>query len=50
MTLTETKQQTANIIFAIVNLTVGNAVFVILLSICADVVLTLYKCPIFANT
>ncbi len=44
------KQRTANIVLAIVGLTVVNSTFVILLDICAMVGLTFFKCPTIANT
>ena len=40
----------ANIVLAIVGLTVANSTFVILLGICANVGLTFFKCPTIANT
>jgi hypothetical protein len=42
--------RTANIVLAIVGLTVINLTFVILLGICANVGLTFFKCPTIANT
>lgn len=44
------KQRTANIVLAIVGLTVVHSTFVILLGICANVELTFSKCPTIANT
>ena len=46
----DSKQRTANIVLAIVGLTVINSTFVILLGICANVGLTFFKCPTIANT
>jgi hypothetical protein len=40
----------ANIVLAIVGLTVVNSTFVLLLGICANVGLTFFKCPTIANT
>jgi hypothetical protein len=40
----------ANIVLAIVGLTVVNSTFVLLLGICANVELTFFKCPTIANT
>jgi len=42
--------RTANIVLAIVGLTVINSTFVILLGICANIGLTYFKCPTIANT
>ncbi|MBS1576497.1 MAG: hypothetical protein JST09_14430 [Bacteroidetes bacterium] len=50
MNVTDDKQRTANIVLAIVGLTVVNSTFVILLGICANVGLTFSKCPTIANT
>ncbi|MFN8431879.1 MAG: hypothetical protein U0V04_17995 [Spirosomataceae bacterium] len=44
------KLPAANIVLAIVGLTVVNSTFVILLSSCANVGLTIFKCSVFANT
>ncbi len=44
------RKTTANIVLAIVGLTVINSTFVILLGICANVGLTFFKCPTIANT
>ena len=44
------KARTANIVLAIVGLTVVNSTFVILLVICTNVGLTFFKCPTIANT
>jgi hypothetical protein len=41
---------TANIVLAIVGLTVVNSTFVIRLGICANIGLTFFKCPTIANT
>jgi hypothetical protein len=43
------KQQTANIVLAIVGLTVVNSTFVVLLGICANVGQTFFKCPNIAK-
>ena len=40
----------ANIVLAIVGLTVANSTFVLLLAISANVGLTFFKCPTIANT
>jgi len=40
----------ANIVLAIVGLTVINSTFVILLGFCANVGLMFFKCPTIANT
>jgi hypothetical protein len=45
-----TKQRTANIVLAIVGLTVVNSIFMLLSGICANVGLTFFKCPTIANT
>jgi hypothetical protein len=45
-----TTMPAANIVLAIVGLTVVNSTFVILLGICASVELTFFKCPTIANT
>jgi len=44
------EQRTANIVLAIVGLTVVNSTYVILWSICTNVGLTFFKCPTIANT
>lgn len=44
------KRASANIVLAIVGLTVVNSTFVILLGICANVGITFFKCPTIANT
>jgi hypothetical protein len=44
------KGRTANIVLAIVGLTVVNSTFVFLLGICASVELTFFKYPTIANT
>ncbi len=45
-----TKARTANIVLAIVGLTVVNSTLVLLSGICANVGLTFVKCPTIANT
>lgn len=49
-TLEKRNSPAANIVLAIVRLTVINSTFVILLGICANVGLMFLKCPIIANT
>jgi hypothetical protein len=44
-----TKNRTANIVLAIVGLTVVSSTFVFLLDICANVGQTVFKCPNIAN-
>ncbi len=44
------RKTTANIVLAIVGLTVVNSTFVVLLGICTNVGLTYFKCPTIANT
>ncbi len=44
------RKTTANIVLAIVGLTVVKSTFVILLGICTYVGLTFFKCPTIANT
>ncbi len=44
------RKTTANIVLAIVGLTVVNSTFVILLGICANIGLTFFKFPTIANT
>jgi hypothetical protein len=44
------RKTSANIVLAIVGLTVVNSAFVILLGICANVGLTFSKCPTIGNT
>jgi hypothetical protein len=44
------KQRAANIVLAIVGLTVGNSTVGILMGICENAGLTFFKCPTIANT
>lgn len=44
------EQRPANIVLAIVRLTVVNSTFAFLLGICANLELTFFKCPSIANT
>ncbi|WP_165813827.1 hypothetical protein [Terrimonas sp.] len=48
--MTNKERRTANIVLAIVGLTVVNSKFGILSGIYANVVLTFFKCPTIANT
>ena len=49
MKLTKRKT-TANIVLAMVGLTVANSTFVLPMGICECAVLTFFKCPTIANT
>lgn len=48
--MTKERKTGANIVLAIVGLTVVKSTSVILLGICANVGLTFFKCPTIANT